>query len=595
MLTHTVKSGESISTIFSDFDLGKTDLHKIIHANQLGEQFAAIAPGKKLYLTINPNGQLQQLIYHKNSSEAIQAKRITDKFSITVITEPLSIDPLIATTTITHLVKSGETISAIFSNFDLSKFDLLNVINANELGKQFSSISPGKKLYLTLDSNGQLQQLIYLKSPTEVLKAKRLTDTFSVELIDPPLILETSQQPTPFNTNIKNNSRTTNLSDTESSQPIETSQSNVYKTLTHLVKKGESISSIFSVLDLSKLDLHNVTHSNELGKQFASIAPEKSLYITTNTNGQLQKLIYHKNLIDTLIAKRINDTFVVELISKPIKKTISNTQVIINNSLFLDGQEAGLSDKLIMQLADIFAWDIDFALNIRKGDQFTAIYEKVFVDNKEIDNGNILAAEFINQGRSYTAVRFEQKEDSAEYFTPNGKSMHKTFLRTPVEFARISSRFNLKRKHPVLNRIRAHKGVDYAAKSGTPIKTTGNGKITFRGRKGGYGRVVIVQHGQKYSSLYAHMSGFRKGQRVGSTVKQGQIIGYVGKSGLATGAHLHYEFRVNGVHRNPLTVKLPKAKSIKKSLLAQFKKQTQPFLTRLNSAKKQLLVVQNKP
>ncbi|KAF3979937.1 MAG: peptidoglycan DD-metalloendopeptidase family protein [Methylococcales symbiont of Iophon sp. n. MRB-2018] len=366
------------------------------------------------------------------------------------------------------------------------------------------------------------------------------------------------------------------------------------KILTHHIKQGESISTIFSSLNLSKVDLHKVIHANDLGRQFASISPGKILYINTGSNGQLQQLIYHKNSIDTLKAQRSADQFNVELISKSVKKTIASTQAIINRSLFLDGQDAGLSDKLIMQLAGIFAWDIDFALSIRKDDAFTVVYEKVFVDNIEIDKSTILAAEFINQGRTYIAVRFEQEDGSAEYFTPDGKSIHKTFLRTPIEFARISSRFNLKRKHPVLNRIRAHKGVDYAARTGTSIKTTGNGKITFRGRKGGYGRVVIVQHGQKYSSLYAHMSSFKRGQKVGSVVKQGQTIGYVGKSGLATGPHLHYEFRVNGVHKNPLTVKLPKAKSIKKSLLASFKKQTQPLIARLNPVKEEMLIVHYK-
>ncbi len=365
------------------------------------------------------------------------------------------------------------------------------------------------------------------------------------------------------------------------------------RSLSHKIKKGESLSTIFSKLDLSKLDLHKVIHANELGQQFASISPGKTLNATINASGQLQQLIYQKNPIDTLKATRINDEFDVEIISKPRQIKISSTHAIINSSLFLDGKDAGLSDKLIMELAGIFAWDIDFALSLRKGDQFTVIYEQVFVDNKKIDTGNILSAEFINQGHSYTAVRFEDKNGSGEYFTPEGKSMRKAFLRTPVDFARISSRFNLRRKHPILNRIRAHKGVDYAARTGTPIKTTGDGKITFRGRKGGYGRVVIVQHGQKYSSLYAHMSNYKKGQKIGSRVKQGQIIGYVGKSGLATGSHLHYEFRVNGVHRNPLTVKLPKARPIKKSLLAEFKKQTQPLIAQLNSIKAKNLIAQN--
>lgn len=363
--------------------------------------------------------------------------------------------------------------------------------------------------------------------------------------------------------------------------------------ITHEVKQGESLSIIFSELDFSKTDLHNIIHANELGPQFATITPGKKLIVNLNPEGQLQELVYQKNVIDTLIAARTDDGFDVEIISKNVDRQITSAQTTINSSLFLDGKEAGLSDKLIMQLADIFAWDIDFALSLRKGDQFTVVYEKVFVEGKEIDTGNIISAEFINQGHPYTAVRFEYKDGKANYFSPDGKSMRKAFLRTPVDYARISSHFNLKRKHPVLNRIRAHKGVDYAARSGTPIKTTGDGKIVYRGRKGGYGRVVIVQHGQKYSSLYAHISNYKRGQRVGNHVKQGQVIGYVGKSGLATGPHLHYEFRVNGVHRNPLTVKLPNALPIKKSLLAEFKQQTQPILAQLNKAKASTLLAQN--
>jgi murein DD-endopeptidase MepM/ murein hydrolase activator NlpD len=238
-----------------------------------------------------------------------------------------------------------------------------------------------------------------------------------------------------------------------------------------------------------------------------------------------------------------------------------------------------------MELANIFGWDIDFALDLRKNDQFSILYEKQFVDGEEIAAGNILAAEFSNRGKIFRAVRFVDPKGHSNYFTPEGDSMRKTFLRTPVDFARISSRFNLKRKHPVLNRIRAHKGVDYAASTGTPIKTTGDGRIIFRGRKGGYGRVVIVQHGQRYTTLYAHLSKFHSKRRSGSYVKQGQTIGYVGMSGLASGPHLHYEFRVNGVHRNPLTVSLPHAKPIDRKYLAAFKQQAQPLMSQLNQIK----------
>jgi len=361
-------------------------------------------------------------------------------------------------------------------------------------------------------------------------------------------------------------------------------------TISHTIKSGDSLSGIFSKLDISNNDLHSITHANDLGKQFASILPGKKLVFTTDSDGLLQTITYKKNLIDTLKASRSDQGFNVEMTSKTIETKIASTQATINSSLFIDGIEAGLSDGMIMDLAAIFAWDIDFALSVRKGDQFTVVYEKRFVDDKEISPGNIIAAEFVNQGHPFTAVRFEDKNGVANHFTPDGKSMRKAFLRTPIDFARVSSHFNLKRKHPVLNRIRAHKGVDYAARTGTKIKTTGDGKIIYRGRKGGYGRVVIVQHGQKYSSLYAHMSKYRKGQRVGSRVRQGDIIGYVGKSGLASGPHLHYEFRVNGVHRNPLTVKLPHAKPIKRSLLAEFKTQTKPLLAQLDKAKASTLL-----
>ncbi|WP_031433566.1 OapA family protein [Methylomarinum vadi] len=365
------------------------------------------------------------------------------------------------------------------------------------------------------------------------------------------------------------------------------------KEINHTVKRGESLSTIFSALNLSKTDLHKIIHANEIGKLFASITPGKEIVAKLDSDNQLQQLIYQKDYIDTLIAKRDGEDFDVKKISKIISKESASAQGTIHSSLFWDGKQAGLSDKLIMEMANIFAWDIDFALNLREGDQFTVVYEKLSVDGEEIDTGNIIAAEFVNQGHTYTAVRFEDKQGNANYYTPQGDSMRKAFLRTPVEFARISSHFNLKRKHPVLNRIRAHKGVDYAARTGTPVKTTGDGKIVFRGRKGGYGNVVIVQHGQKYSTLYAHLNGFKRGQKRGSRIKQGQIIGYVGKTGLATGPHLHYEFRINGVHRNPLTVKLPQASPIKPSMLAEFKAQTAPLLAQLDKAKASTLLAQN--
>ncbi|MCF7971678.1 MAG: peptidoglycan DD-metalloendopeptidase family protein [Methylococcaceae bacterium] len=354
----------------------------------------------------------------------------------------------------------------------------------------------------------------------------------------------------------------------------------------HKIKHGESLSAIFSTNKLNKADLHKIINANDIGSQFATILPGESLMIGLNITGELSHLTYKKSPYEELKATRREDgSFNVELNQKEVERRISSASVIIHSSLFVDGLNAGLSEQTIMQLADIFAWDIDFALDIRENDQFSILYESLYINNKKIDTGNILAAEFINQGRTTKAIRYKDPTGKASYYSPDGNSMRKAFIRTPIPLARVSSGFNLKRKHPVLNRIRAHKGVDYAASTGTPIKATGNGKISFRGKQHGYGNVVIIQHGQRYSTLYAHMSKFHKRQRVGSHVKQGEIIGYVGKTGLATGSHLHYEFRIDGVHKNPLTVSLIKSEPILKKYKAAFLATSKSLLNQLEEFK----------
>jgi murein DD-endopeptidase MepM/ murein hydrolase activator NlpD len=286
-----------------------------------------------------------------------------------------------------------------------------------------------------------------------------------------------------------------------------------------------------------------------------------------------------------------NDTsFHPIAIARPQPTAINTAHVSIETSLFLDGLEADLSKDLILQLTEIFAWDIDFATNLRPGDQFTVVYGKKIVNGKEVDTDEIIAAEFINQGISYTAVRYIDETGNASYYTPDGHSMQRAFLSAPVDFIKISSPFDPHRKHPILNRIRAHKGIDYAARTGTPVKTTGDGTVTFCGRNGAYGQVVIIEHNDHYETLYAHMSGFMKGLTVGNHVKQGDVIGYVGQSGLATGPHLHYEFHVDGEYRNPETVKIPHSLPISGELLADFKAQTQTYVAQLNQVKAKSLL-----
>jgi murein DD-endopeptidase MepM/ murein hydrolase activator NlpD len=353
--------------------------------------------------------------------------------------------------------------------------------------------------------------------------------------------------------------------------------------LQHTIRSGDSLSSIFKKHGLSANLLHRIVHSSDTAKQLTDIRPGETLFLELDSDDNLHRLTLEHNKIRSLEITAGNDGFSAIELNREVEPRSTFTSGTIESSLYEAAKEAGLSENLIMQLANIFGWDVDFALEIRAGDRFTVIYQEDYLDGEKLRDGPILAAEFVNRGRSYRALRYEDETGRIDYYTPEGRSMRKAFLRAPVDFRRISSRFTQERWHPVLGVKRPHRGVDYAAKTGTPIKAAGDGKVIHRGTKGGYGRTVIIKHGQRYTTLYGHLSRYNKKVKQGSKVKQGQIIGYVGKSGLATGPHLHYEFRVNGVHRNPLTVKLPAAEPIAKRYLPDFKFQTQPLLTRLET------------
>ena len=354
--------------------------------------------------------------------------------------------------------------------------------------------------------------------------------------------------------------------------------------LTVKVKPGDALAHIFKRNKLSPTELHAIMQLGKPTKRLKSVRPGDTFKFQVSGNGELQQLLYEFSHLKTLHIQRHADTFSARIAEKEIEKRTTYAIGTIRSSLFEAGKDAGLSDNLIMEMVGIFGWDVDFALDIREGDQFALIYEEQFLDGEKVKDGNILAAEFINQGRAYRALRYTDSKGRSDYYTPAGLSMRKAFLRTPVDFRRISSRYG-NRRHPTLNKMRLHKGVDYAAKTGTPIKASGDGKIIFRGTKGGYGRTIIIKHGGRYSTLYAHMSRYKRGLKAGRTVKQGQIIGYVGSSGRATGPHLHYEFRVNGVHRNPLTVKLPNAAPIKKQYKDSFNRLATALLAQLDMHK----------
>jgi len=347
------------------------------------------------------------------------------------------------------------------------------------------------------------------------------------------------------------------------------------------VVSGDNMSIIFGRLGLSKRDLHDILLSGEPATALKRLYPGQTLRVRADGERVLE-LTHSLDHLKTLHVVRTQTGFTPQVIETSPDIEVRAVTAEIDSSLFMAGHEAGLSDGVIMKLAAIFAWDVDFVLDIREGDAFSVVYNEYWQEGKKIKDGEIIAAEFVNRGRTLRAIRYEI-DGRASYFSDEGRNMRKAFLRTPVNFSRISSRFNLRRKHPILNRIRAHKGVDYAAPHGTPIHATGDGKIVFAGTKGGYGKTIVIKHGTQYSTLYAHMARFARGMRSGERISQGQTIGYVGQSGLATGPHLHYEFHVGGVHRDPLKVDFPSAEPIPKEHFAEFKAAAAPLIDQLDT------------
>ena len=355
------------------------------------------------------------------------------------------------------------------------------------------------------------------------------------------------------------------------------------------VSNGDTLSTVFAKVGLNANDLHEALNSSKDAKQFSRLKVGQVLDFELNEEGKLKSLQSKLSDLETIRLSRTDKGF--DFQSEQIKPEVvtAYSRGVINSSLFLSAKRAGLSHNLTMELANVFGYDIDFAMDIREGDEFEVIYEEKVVNGKRVGTGDILSARFTNRGKTYTAVRYTSKQGTTSYYSANGESMRKAFIRTPVDFARISSRFSTGRKHPILNKIRAHKGVDYAAPRGTPIKAAGDGRVMLAGRNGGYGNTVIIQHGQRYRTLYAHMQGFAKGVRNGVNVKQGQIIGYIGTTGLSTGPHLHYEFQVNGVHVDPLSQKLPMADPIAASEKQRFMQQSKPLMARMDQEKATML------
>lgn len=337
------------------------------------------------------------------------------------------------------------------------------------------------------------------------------------------------------------------------------------------VRSGDTLSSLFRKAGFNDGLMLSVIHGEGEADELQRLYAGETIRFATDEAGELTAIELQRNLLESLQIEKNEGAFEGETVVREPDARPAFASGEIDGSLYTAAREAGLSDGLAMEMAGIFGWNIDFVYDVRKGDRFEVVYEELYLDGEKFDTGEILSARFVNRGEEVIALRYTDSKGDTDYYSPNGSSMRKAFLRTPIS-ARVSSSFNLQRRHPVLDVVRPHEGTDYAAPPGTPIKAAGDGRVSFAGWKGGYGRTVILQHGDNISTLYAHMNRLGRGIRNGSRVKQGDTIGHVGSSGMVTGPHLHYEFRVNGSPRNSRTVKLPDAKPVPKTEMARFQK-----------------------
>lgn len=328
------------------------------------------------------------------------------------------------------------------------------------------------------------------------------------------------------------------------------------------IRRGDTIGGLLARMGVNARDAQGLIQSAQGNSALRRLIPGRTVRAGVTEDGNLMAFRYLNGTDKEFAVDRSGTGFVARDAEPLLEQRVELKAGVIENSLFGATDAAGIPDAIAIQIAEIFGSDIDFHRDLRRGDRFLVIYEMSHHDGVPVESGRVLAVEFINEGKTHRAVYFKAPDGAGGYYSPDGKSMKKAFLRSPLEFSRISSGFTNARFHPVLKTWRAHRGVDYAAPTGTKVRATGSGRVAFAGRQGAYGNLVIIRHHGSYSTAYAHLSGFGKGIRGGAQVDQGQTIGFVGATGLATGPHLHYEFRINGEQRDPLRVVMPEAPPI---------------------------------
>ena len=349
-----------------------------------------------------------------------------------------------------------------------------------------------------------------------------------------------------------------------------------------VIKRNDTLYTILDDFKVKKEDIISLVNSKN-SNLLAKIEVGDKIRVIIDKSGELKNLTYIDDIRTGVKAVRKSDGFLIENYESTIEKVKIFKHVVIEDSMYMSGLKQDIPDSVLMDLAYINGWDIDFTHDIRPGDTYSLIYEEILIDGEKVIDGDILISEFMNQNEQYIAVRHDLNEQTSEYFNLEGENVKKAFLRSPVKLSYISSKYNLKRRHPVLHTIRAHKGVDYAANKGSPVRATGDGTISFAQYNGGCGNEIKIKHSEDYETRYCHLDRFNARAKVGRKVKQGQTIGYVGSTGLATGPHLHYEFHVNGRHTDPLKVKFPNASPIQTSQLKSYKEKSENLINELKN------------
>jgi murein DD-endopeptidase MepM/ murein hydrolase activator NlpD len=348
------------------------------------------------------------------------------------------------------------------------------------------------------------------------------------------------------------------------------------------IQSGDTIATLLSRLGINSQDSAGFLRDARDVKAMHQLVPGKIIHVESTAKGELLLLRYFPGGSEQLVMEKSGGGFRMGTQPPKLETHIQMKTGLINSSLFSAVDSAGVPESIATQIVDILASDIDFHRDLRKGDRFTVVYDSLYGNGEPARPGRVLAVEFINQGTPHRGIYFQAENGESGYYAPDGKNLRKAFLRSPLEFSRISSGFSSARFHPILKTWRAHSGIDYAAPTGTRVKAAADGTVTFAGWQGGYGNVVILQHQGRYSTVYGHLSSFAKGLRSGQRVSQGDIIGHVGATGMATGPHLHYEFRENGVQRDPLRLAMPTATPVASKHLPAFYEYTQPLMARLD-------------